>query len=85
VQSYLKEKCIPGGTNRNYESYGNKIASISDNQKHILCDPQTSGGLLVAVDKAKTSEIEGLFNDRNLDLKPFGEIIPKRKFLIELQ
>jgi len=85
VQSYLKEKCIPGGTNRNYESYGNKIASISDNQKHILCDPQTSGGLLVAVDKAKTSEIEDLFNDRNLDLKPFGEIIPKREFLIELQ
>jgi len=85
VQSYLKEKCIPGGTNRNYESYGYKIASISDNQKHILCDPQTSGGLLVAVDKAKTSEIEDLFNDRNLDLKPFGEIIPKREFLIELQ
>ncbi len=79
VGSYLKEKCIPGGTNRNFESYGKKVNAISDYQKNILCDPQTSGGLLVAVDPQDINQVEELFEANGLNLKPFGEIIPKEK------
>ena len=39
--------CIPGGTLRNFDSYGDRVAPISDEQRNLLCDPQTSGGLLV--------------------------------------
>jgi len=46
VMEYLKMGCVPGGTIRNYASYGDKIAPLSDTQRDILCDPQTSGGLL---------------------------------------
>ncbi len=85
VDHYLQEKCVPGGTNRNYNSYGHKVGTINESQKNILCDPQTSGGLLVAVDNANTRQLEELFKSRNLDLKPFGEIIPKGKYLIDIQ
>jgi selenide,water dikinase len=51
VESYIARNCIPDGTYRNWKSYGNKIGEISENQKMLLADPQTSGGLLIAVDK----------------------------------
>jgi len=46
---YLEKGCFPGGTTRNWNSYGGKIGPVTDEQKYILADPQTSGGLLVAV------------------------------------
>lgn len=79
VDSYIKEKCIPGGTIRNFESYGEKVNNLTDYQKNILCDPQTSGGLLVAVDPVDVEKVEKLFKIHGLNLKPFGEIISKEK------
>jgi selenide,water dikinase len=52
TDSYLQKNCIPGGTYRNWKSYGDKVGEITDVQKLVLADPQTSGGLLIAVDKA---------------------------------
>lgn len=50
IDEYLDQGCTPGGTNRNWASYGHKVGPVSERQKNILADPQTSGGLLVAVD-----------------------------------
>ncbi|MBB6612896.1 selenide, water dikinase SelD [Pontibacter sp. Tf4] len=69
---YLAQKAIPGGTNRNFDSYGHKIADLTPDQKHLLCDPQTSGGLLVAVDPAGRDEVLQLFANYSLDLQPLG-------------
>lgn len=52
VEDYLSEGCIPGGTRRNWQSYGSKIGPLTDYQRNMLCDPQTSGGLLMAVEEA---------------------------------
>jgi selenide,water dikinase len=46
---YIAKGCFPGGTTRNWNSYGHKVGSLTDYQKYVLADPQTSGGLLVAV------------------------------------
>ncbi len=51
IEKYIEKKTIPGGTNRNYLSFRKKISHISEIQKVVLCDPQTSGGLLIAVEK----------------------------------
>jgi selenide,water dikinase len=50
LQKYIDLKCIPGGMYRNWRSYGDKVLINNDNQRAILADPQTSGGLLIAVD-----------------------------------
>lgn len=47
---YIEKNCIPGGTYRNWKSYGTKIGAVNEFAKMVLADPQTSGGLLVAVD-----------------------------------
>jgi selenide,water dikinase len=49
LDDYLDQQCIPGGTVRNWASYGHKIGPLTERQKSILADPQTSGGLLIAV------------------------------------
>ncbi|MBW3573212.1 MAG: selenide, water dikinase SelD [Gemmatimonadetes bacterium] len=69
---YLEQKTIPGGTSRNFASYGHRVGPLSDDQKAVLCDPQTSGGLLVAVDPAGRDEFLALTRSRGLHLAPFG-------------
>ncbi|MDX1796788.1 MAG: selenide, water dikinase SelD, partial [Hydrogenovibrio sp.] len=54
VLEYLAQGCTPGGTQRNFDSFGHKASGLfgtelTADQRAILCDPQTSGGLLVAV------------------------------------
>lgn len=72
VSNYLDQGCVPGGTTRNWKSYGNKIGQLSERQQQILADPQTSGGLLVAVDKNGTADFEQLMEQQGYSLKPFG-------------
>jgi selenide,water dikinase len=79
---YISEKCIPGGTNRNFDSYGQKVSALSDKEKSILCDPQTSGGLLVAVDPTGIEEVNRIFNAYGLDLQSFGEITPASEYAV---
>ena len=58
VRHYISQGCVPGGTKRNHDSYGHKVAGLRDETMAILCDPQTSGGLLVAVDPDHVDDFE---------------------------
>jgi len=62
---YLGQNCIPGGTQRNWSSYGQKVGKLSDEQRHVLADPQTSGGLLVAVAEEGIEDFERLLQEHN--------------------
>ena len=72
ITHYVHEGCIPGGTNRNWDSYGHKIGDITDFQKKILCDPQTSGGLLVAVDPRESTAFLQICKAAGLELEAIG-------------
>jgi selenide, water dikinase len=82
---YLNQKSTPGGTQRNWDSYGNKIGSLDDVQRAILADPQTSGGLLVSVDADKTEEFENFAKSKGYDLKSFGKLVKRGSKLIEIK
>ncbi len=63
VDSYVEQQCMPGGTTRNWSSYGSKaaICVAGENEekvKALLCDPQTSGGLLVAVEPGAVNALK---------------------------
>jgi len=74
VLDYLQEGCVPGGTHRNFESYGHKVGPLNSLQQQILCDPQTSGGLLVAASDAQCSDLQACFAEAGLDLTPIGQM-----------
>lgn len=73
---YYAQKSIPGGTVRNWDSYGHKVGSITDEQRAWLCDPQTSGGLLVCVDPADRDAVQAVFARYGLTLDSFGTLRP---------
>ncbi|MBL7713670.1 MAG: selenide, water dikinase SelD [Chitinophagaceae bacterium] len=71
---YLEQGCFPGGTTRNWNSYGQHIGPLSEQQKYILADPQTSGGLLIAVSEEHTNEFEQHMREQGFDLHAFGRL-----------
>ena len=72
--AYYAQKSIPGGTMRNWDSYGHKVGTVTDEQRAWLCDPQTSGGLLVCVDPAGREAVRAVFEQHGLALEPFGTL-----------
>ncbi|MGE6208195.1 selenide, water dikinase SelD [Aeromonas media] len=76
VDHYLNEGCVPGGTLRNHDSYGHKLDAMSDRTRNILCDPQTSGGLLVAVGQETEAEFLAIAEQAGLSLSPIGRLQP---------
>ena len=78
VKDYIAQGCVPGGTGRNFESYGHKVGVLTEEQKAILCDPQTSGGLLVAVEPNSIQTVIEIAKDAGIDLYEVGELKPKK-------
>jgi selenide,water dikinase len=74
LEQYIQQKSMPGGTTRNLESYGHKIDGLTDDQKVILADPQTSGGLLVAVNENEAETFEAFAKTKGLSLSRFGKL-----------
>lgn len=79
VRDYIAMGCIPGGSKRNFASYGGKISALTAEQQALLCDPQTSGGLLVAVRPEAEAALIHLAVAHDLNLVPIGELAKARK------
>lgn len=74
---YLNQGCFPGGTTRNWASYGNKMGPVTKEQQYILADPQTSGGLLVAVEEAAAGGFEKRMAEDGYRLQAIGRLKAK--------
>ncbi len=84
VNKYLEMGCVPGGTHRNFTSYGHHIAPITPQQQDILCDAQTSGGLLCVVRKESVKKFLEITSKTGLDLDPIGTTIKRGQYLIQV-
>jgi selenide,water dikinase len=82
---YIAQRCFPGGTGRNFESYGEKVSPLSAEQRAVLCDPQTSGGLLVAVDPAGRDSFLKVARTRGLELQSFGRLIDEGRLRVHVR
>ena len=74
ARGYAADGCTPGGTSRNFNAYGEHISELTALQKALLCDPQTSGGLLMAVEPSGLADVQRLAAGRGLELQPFGQL-----------
>jgi selenide,water dikinase len=85
LHDYIDAGCVPGGTHNNWRSYGESIAPLDDVRRKILCDPQTSGGLLIAVDAAHVDDMRRVAAGHDLDLDPIGTMVPETKHRITVR
>ena len=77
VEKLIEQACIPGGTHRNFESYGHKVSPMTQTQKALLCDPQTSGGLLVAVMPEAVLQLQFAAQEVGCPLYEIGKMVPE--------
>ena len=84
VEYYIEQGCIPGGCDRNFASFGDKVGTLTSLQQTILSDPQTSGGLLVAVNEQTCDEFETLARTLGLSLSPIGKILAAQTPLVSV-
>ncbi len=84
IKEYISKGCVPGGTNRNRDSYGHKIAELNEEQWAILADPQTSGGLLIAVGKEGVEELIKVLTEHGLQTftKPIGQMVLQEEKMV---
>ncbi len=86
IKYYVDQKSVPGGTSRNWDSYGEKIGTITDYQKAILADPQTSGGLLIAADKDSTADVQEILQQNGLGkfTSIIGTLVTKNEKIVSV-
>lgn len=77
IGHYVSKFIYPDNTMRNWQSYEKHVEGIGSESLLTLCDPQTSGGLLVCVEKSHADEFESIAKSHKMDLKPFGELIKR--------
>ena len=60
VRELLGQGAVPGGTQRNLQGVADTLqwdAEVTEEDQLLLCDAQTSGGLLISVPSHKTDEL----------------------------
>ncbi len=85
IDDLLAQNCIPDNTYRNWNAYEKKVSGLASMRDfQLLNDPQTSGGLLIAVHPNQKKDIQDLFTLHGLEkhLEPIGEILPQSDFAI---
>ena len=84
LQEYIDQGSMPGATRTNWKSVEAKVALGNPEWRKVLCDPQTSGGLLVAVEEHAAGEVESLFKALGIDTTPIGLLTPESDTVIEI-
>ncbi|BDH46209.1 selenide, water dikinase [Salmonella enterica subsp. enterica serovar Choleraesuis] len=74
VEQYIADGCVPGGSGRNFQSYGHLLGEMPEAWRNLLCDPQTSGGLLLAVRPDAEAEVQEIAARNGITLSAIGEL-----------
>ena len=75
---YIAENCLPGGTLRNIKAAGGALLGLDESVLPVLCDPQTSGGLLIAVSSEATADVAALLRAKALPCEPIGYLSERK-------
>lgn len=85
---FLKQRIVPDATYRNWNSYSTKVSFDKGvnvlEAFNLLPDPQTNGGLLIAVNSTKIEEVKEKFTQNGLQnfIEPIGRFISKEEKVI---
>jgi selenide,water dikinase len=89
VGDLIKNDCVPGGTRSNYKHARGFVQwenEFQDDEKIILADAQTSGGLLISIKKEKRNEVSDLLKkDGALTLSVIGHLNSGKRGFIRVR
>ena len=75
ARQYLARGFRPAGTTRNEEAFRNRVdVRVDESEFTLMCDAQTSGGLLISVPPARLPAIEQKFRQSGLFYATIGTV-----------
>jgi len=83
---YARQKQIPGGAGRNKLYLDGKVEfkkELSEDLYEILFDPQTSGGLLIAVPAARLDVLERTLQSHGAECWTIGQVVEGKGILVQ--
>ena len=78
TRELLSEGFYPGGSLRNLEAFDARLGGGDEAARRLVCDAQTSGGLLVAVTPSGAGELTGRLREDGVSAVAIGEVIEGR-------
>ena len=87
LDDYITQGCVPGGTQRNLDALKNRLPTLTRREFAVLCDPQTSGGLLIAVSPSTVEDVQRLLTEQECPNAVVGSLTPNEsgESMIRLQ
>lgn len=91
AKNYLAQRIVPDATYRNWNSYSSKTGFGTGvnvmEAFNILPDPQTNGGLLIAVAPDALEQVQNTLREHDLEnfIEPIGKMIGKGEKVIMVQ
>jgi selenide,water dikinase len=82
LKPYLDQYIYPDMTMKVYAGIASQVSELTPEQIFILCDPQTSGGLLVSVAKDSLNDFKNItvqFGLEEICSEPIGKILMKQE------
>lgn len=77
LEGYLKQFIMPDNTMRNFKAFQAQVTKLDAKQLQLLCDPQTNGGLLIAVSAKAQAAVDALLTENNCYFEPIGKFVEK--------
>ncbi len=84
IQEYINQFIFPDNTYRNWNAYSAKTKGVVGMDLVKLCDPQTSGGLMLAVDPENQKWFEDAMKQQNQVIWEIGKFKEKGEFVVEV-
>jgi selenide,water dikinase len=85
---YVRKNFVPGGTKKNFDyinPHVKQLADIDPALHLLLCDAQTSGGLLMAVPEKRAQQLLDLLHQRGLSqARSVGQLLAAPEPIVEL-
>jgi len=82
TREYLARGFRPGGTVRNAKAFQKRVdVRVEDSEYTLMCDAQTSGGLLISVSPDRSAALEKRFRDGGLFYAKIGKVTDRSGFV----
>lgn len=75
LEALMKLYVFPDMTTRNFNAFKESMSDLSAEALMLLCDPQTSGGLLIAAAPEAASEVEEILRLEDCCINPIGTLL----------
>jgi selenide,water dikinase len=79
VKEYMSQFIFPDNTTRNFNAQSARTEGMADLNFMLYCDPQTSGGLLISVDKNHESDMDDLLKSNKQFFSKIGQITSRKE------